>query len=157
MPIRRAVDQKQSTQNIRFLGTAPARRDVKDTVQHLLRGMGGGAASVNSSYDLIEGGTLAHVERLIDHHWSEMSHVFRQPHIRAPLTSSTFRDQFKVVRLARNDAYHHRTVSSRPRLVSIMEQLLDLLDISISARLNYVGLAKIKPLQFSIAIEPRHS
>ena len=41
---------------------------MKDTVRHLIRGMGSGARSIRSTYDLLEGGTLAHVERLIEQH-----------------------------------------------------------------------------------------
>lgn len=156
-PIRDTVARRGNLHSLHRLGNQPARRDVVDTVTHLIKGMGPGAAAVVTTYDLLEGGTLAHVERLIKANWTAIEAAFRQPAGRPPFTQRSFNDQFRLVRNARNDAYHHRTVSNRSRVLEIMEQLLDLLDISLDARLQAISNARLAPLQFSIPIGPHHS
>ncbi|MEY2926439.1 MAG: hypothetical protein RL367_916 [Pseudomonadota bacterium] len=155
-PVRDALERNHNLRSLQRLGKRPATRDVVDTVAHLLRGMGPGAAGVASSYDLLEGGTLAHVERLIYSHWTIIDQGLRHPLARPPLTASSFRNLFKIVRLARNDTYHHRSVQHRPRLVTTSELLLDMLDISLDARMTALAKIQPPPLTFSIPVAPRH-
>ncbi|WP_311271319.1 hypothetical protein [Sphingobium sp. WCS2017Hpa-17] len=155
-PIRDALTMNRDLRRLHRLGNLPARRDVVDTVAHLLNGMGRGAARVTTSYDLLEGGTLAHVERLIASHWSAVDQALRHNPTQAKLTGTTFNNLFKLVRNARNDAYHHRSVQHRARVVVIVEQLLDLLDMSLTLHVTAVEKAPIAKLNFSIAVEPRH-
>jgi hypothetical protein len=155
-PIRNALLNSRPLAAVHRLGRCGARRDVKDTVAHLLRGMGPGVMAIRTTYDLLEGGTLAHVERLIDQHWTDMSQVFHTAPGATRLRSSAFRERFSVVRNARNDAYHHRTVAGRPRMVAFAEQLLDLIDINLAARMHEVAAARLPPLPFSLALEDRH-
>lgn len=155
-PIRDSLAANRDLRRLHRLGNQPARRDVVDTVAHLLTGMGVGATRVVTSYDLLEGGTLAHVERLIDAHWSAVDQVLRHDPTQAKLTGRTFTDLFKVVRNARNDAYHHRSVQHRARVVAIAEQLLDMLDMSLRAHVIAVEKAPMPQLTFAVAEEPRH-
>jgi|SRR5436305_1619749 len=155
-PIRDALAANRDLRRLHRLGNLPARRDVVDTVAHLLTGMGRGAARVVTSYDLLEGGTLAHVERLIDAHWSAVDQALRHDPTQAKLTGTTFTNLFKVVRNARNDAYHHRSVQHRARVVAIAEQLLDMLDMSLRTHVIAVAKAPVPQLTFAIAVEPRH-
>src|ERR1700735_3244146 len=156
-PVRDAVTSGSSLRALHRLGGQAARRDVTDTVAHLIRGMGPAAARIATSYDLLEGGTLAHVERLINSHWSQIDHVLRHNPAAPKLTAAAFMDLFRVVRTARNDAYHHRSVAHRPRVVAIAERLLDMLDISLNARMTRIGAAAISPLSFALPIKARHA
>jgi hypothetical protein len=156
-PVRDALVQNRNLRTLHRLGTGPARRDVVDTVAHLLRGMGLGATRVGTSYDLLEGGTLAHVERLINSHWSQIDQALRHDPAQTPLTAAGFGNLFKAVRNARNDAYHHRSIQHRSRVIAIVEQLLDMLDISLEARLTAVTTVSLPPLVFAIPIASRHT
>lgn len=156
-PVRDAFSQGRDPHTLRHLGNLPARRDVVDTVFHLIKGMGPGAAGVDSCYDLLEGGTLSHVERLIAKHWTAVDSILRHDPAKPKLTSATFGDLFRIVRLARNDAYHHRSVRQHARVVAIVEQLLDMLDMSLSAHLEAIASASVPPLRFAVATQPRHS
>lgn len=155
-PVRDALDMDRDLRTLHHLGNLSARRDVVDTVAHIFKGMGHGASGVSTSYDLLSGGTLAHVERLIGGHWSAIEQVLRQDPARPRLTGSTFTDLFKVVRNARNDAYHHRSVQQRMRVVAIVEQLLDMLDMNLGTHLTTVHQAPVAQLKFAIPKERRH-
>jgi len=156
-PVRDAVVQGRDPLRLHRLGTLPARRDVVDTVAHLVRSMGQNAAGITTCYDLLEGGTLAHVERLIASHWSVIDSALRQPLVPGPITASGFGDLFRIVRHARNDAYHHRMIGNRARAIGIVERLVDMLDISLAARIQALDAAKIPPLPFTIPVQSRHA
>lgn len=156
-PVRDAVVQGRDPLTLRRLGNLSARRDVIDTVAHLVRSMGRNAAGIATCYDLLEGGTLAHVERLIASHWSLIGSALRQPQVPAPVTAAGFGDLFKIVRNARNDAYHHRMIGNRARAIGIAERLLDMLDISLATRIQALDAATIAPLPFAIQTQSRHS
>lgn len=111
---------------------------------------------IAGTYDLLEAGTLGHVGRLIAANWTEIEPTFhRDGH--PPLTASNFRDQFNKVRLARNDAYHHRMIAGRSKVVATAERLLDLLDAHLGNRVDALQNAPIQPLAFTTAVEARHA
>ncbi|MEO6216970.1 MAG: hypothetical protein ABIO86_13150 [Sphingomonas sp.] len=156
-PVRDAVVQGRDPLRLQRLGNLAARRDVIDTVVHLVRSMGRNSSGITTCYDLLEGGTLAHVERLIASHWSVIDAALRQSQLPAPITATGFGDLFKIVRNARNDAYHHRMIGNRARAISIAERLLDMLDISLAARIQALDAASIAPLPFAIPVQSRHA
>lgn len=155
-PVREAIAQGRNPVGAKSPGGIHLPRNAVDTVAHLLRGMGAGAAGVSTCYDLLEGGNLAHVERLIASHWTQIDGALWHDPARPKLTASGFGDLFRAVRKARNAAYHHRAVENRRRVVAMAEQLLDMLDVSLRDRLSAVGGAPLPPLLFGIQSSSRH-
>lgn len=143
-PVRQALLANANPRNITKLGSKPARRDTLDAVTHLLKSVGNGMGSLEGTYDLLEAGTLGHVQRLIAANWAEIEPALHQPS--PPLTAGNFRDRFDKVRIARNDAYHHRLITGRARVATTAEELLALLDTHLAERLARVGAAPLSAL-----------
>jgi hypothetical protein len=102
---------------------------------------------------------MAHVGQFIDQHWSHMVAALNPKHKnrrQGRLTSQEFMDLFGRVRNARNDLFHHRSVSGQGRVIEIVEELLDLLDIHLGDTYGKVAAYNVTPLGFKISIELRH-
>ncbi len=155
-PIRQAVLAGSDPRNIASLAGKPAKRDAVDAITHLLKTLRTpDMHALGGTYDLLEAGTLTHVSRLISAHWADVEPVLRQssqPH----LTSANFSDQFIKVRNARNDAYHHRLIRDRAKVVLGAERLLDLLDVHLGDRIDRLSKVQITPLQTLVSLAPRH-
>lgn len=143
-PVRQALLTNADPRHITRLGSKPARRDTIDAVTHLLRSVGNGMTDLESTYDLLEAGTLGHVQRLISANWTDIEPALQQPS--PPLTAANFRDRFDKVRIARNDAYHHRLIRGRTRVATTAEELLGLVDTHLAERIARVAAAPLKAL-----------
>lgn len=155
-PVRVAVQTGADPLEIVSLGGRSAKRDVVDTLTHLLRSLKLRALpDLRGTYDLLEVGTLAHVGRMISGHWADIAPALRSGGALS-LTSANFADQFNKVRNARNDAYHHRPVPERLKVVAAAERLLDLLDVHLGKRLKDLRSMAPEDLPSLIAAEPRH-
>jgi hypothetical protein len=153
--VRDAVAQKKDPRTVTRLGTLPARTEVLVIVSRILAPIQA-PGGLSSTYDLMAEATLGQVERLIGRHWTDMSSPFSSPAGSVAMTSGRFEALFAKVRRARNDAYHHRTVSDRAGTVSAAEQLLDLLDLHLGDRVAAVSATQLPSLAFRTVKEPRH-
>jgi hypothetical protein len=128
-------------------------RSMLRTVEHILRDAAArGRLTFSTGYDVVAAGTMAHVERLIGQHWSEMVSAFNPMHLIRPqgrMTSSEFCQLFKLVREARNDLYHHRVVHRQKRVMEIIEELMSMLDLDIGEIHAKMASVPLNPLPFS--------
>lgn len=156
-PVRAAMHPGGRAAPVPALGGVPARSDVVRRVERMLSMVGGPVqATLSSSYDLLEAGSLKDVEWLVDAHWSTFASTFSPAAIGGPPTSAQFGALFRRVRLARNDAYHHRTVSDRQKVVDAAERLLDLVDVHLGDRVAATTGSRLFPFAFAVARQPRH-
>lgn len=134
-------------------------RPTVRTIEHILVGAAASNhATFSSGYDVVAAGTMAHVGKLIEQHWSEMVYAFSPKHklrSQGRMTSLEFKQLFTLVREARNDLYHHRAVSRQRRVVGVIEELLDVLDLNIGDIYAKVNVAPLNPLSFKVPMEPR--
>lgn len=159
-PIHTALSVGTDVRKIKSLNGVNVSRATIRTVEHILTGPGGGGLrQVASGYDLVASGTMAHVGQFIDQHWGHMVAALNPKHKSRPqgrLTSQEFTGLFNRVRNARNDLFHHRSVSGQGRVIEIIEELLDLLDIHLGDTYRKIAASNVMPLGFKILIEPRH-
>ncbi|MBB3810578.1 hypothetical protein [Pseudochelatococcus contaminans] len=160
-PIDRAVRNSSDPLLLRTLNGQPVARSTLRTVSRVLCSVrDAGAPSPNTGYDVISSGTMATVGSLIEQHWGDMIDSFHSGHMYRPhgrLTKTEFGELFKRVRLARNEAYHHRSVPAQARVVEIAEELLDFLDVHLEHSCRNVNAARLTPLRFKVQKEPRHA
>jgi hypothetical protein len=154
--VRDAVAQKKDPLTLTNLGGLPAKREVLVIVSRILASVQS-PGSLSSTYDLMAEATLGQIEKLIGRHWSDMSSPFSGSAGTIVLTWGRFEALFAKVRRARNDAYHHRTVSDRAGVVSAAEQLVDLLDLHLGDRVISLDALQLPPLAFNVLREARHS
>lgn len=155
-PIRASVLAGRPASTVAMLGGAPARPEVVDTVARMLRPMGRSLAHVSGSYGLLQAGTLGNVETLIERHWSTVRSALRTTTAVGSPTLAQFMVMFGRVRNARNDAYHHRVVAQRVRVVAAAETLLDLVDVHLGDHVVRVEAVHPAPFTLQVGREPRH-
>lgn len=153
--VRDAIAQKRDPLLVTKLGGFHAKREVVILVSRILAPVPS-PATLTTTYDLMAESTLAHVEKLIGRHWTDMASPFSGPARLNVPTLGRFEALFTKVRRARNDAYHHRTVSDRAGVVSAVEQLLDLLDLHLGDRVASLGAVQLPALSFKLTKEARH-
>lgn len=154
--LRDRLEAGLDTSQVGQLGTRPASFQKVKLVSYILENSSN-RSDITTSTQLLQSASLKNLEDLIDLHWSDMSDGFSDMSLNSNLTSGGFRERFAVVRKARNDAYHHRTVSQRPKLLAAAEQLLDLLDMHLGARVEGIAKLDLPELSFNIVRTDRHS
>ncbi len=151
-PIEAEIVARRDPTALRTLHGVRVPRSMLRTVEHILRdAASSGRHTFSTGYDVVAAGTMAHVGRLIDQHWSEMVSAFNPAHRVRPqgrMTSSEFKQNFTLVREARNDLYHHRVVPRQKRVVEVIEELISMLDLDASEIYAEIAASQLTPLPF---------
>ncbi|NKM42075.1 hypothetical protein GFL68_28200 [Rhizobium laguerreae] len=159
-PVEIALASGNDLRQINKINGSTVSRATVKTIEHILTGPGsGGLRRVGSGYELLASGTMAHVGQMIEQHWCHMISALNPKHKHRPqgrMTSQEFMGLFNRVRNARNDLFHHRLVSGQDRLIEIVEELLDLLDIHLGDTYGKIAASNVTPLAFKIPVEMRH-
>lgn len=153
--IRDAVAQGADVDDISLLNGRPAAAELVRTIAHALAGTTT-CGNLSTTYELLEVCGLHHVGKLIEFHWSIVADRLNLAASSAVSGRSGFDALFQRVRRARNDAYHHRVVAGRSEVLLAAEQLMDLLDVHLGARLERVAAQTPSPLTITMPIASRH-
>jgi hypothetical protein len=105
---------------------------------------------LTNGYEFVERCDLIHIRHLIEEHWMVFGPMFK------PLTSADFCAKFDRVRDARNEVYHHKSLSGMSAVISAAEELLDRLHFSLRFVHGKIVTCKPAALVFNYPIEPRH-
>ncbi len=95
--------------------------------------------------DLIQFTKLNDLERLISADWIRIKEAFV---VVPPFGVATFIDQFEKVRHARNKIFHHRDISEKATIVTIAEDLLDLIGVHLKTLYEDAAHVAVSPYQF---------
>lgn len=112
--------------------------------------------SLSTGDEVLREAVLFDVGNLILSHWTHFQPRFSFVPSHPRLTRADFENTFKKVREARNDVYHHKSVSHRPDIVAAAEFLLDFIDVHLGAALDVSDPPGVKPFVPAITKEPRH-
>jgi hypothetical protein len=153
--VRDAVAGGSDTSPITVLGGRQASTELVRTVTHVLTGVRG-CGGLETTYELVEESSLGHLGKLIEGHWGSIAAGLNGATPAGPPTWSRFEPLWRRVRQARNDAYHHRVVSDRTKVVAAAEQLLDLLDVHLGSRWSGVTGVTLNPPAFALPMQARH-
>jgi hypothetical protein len=111
-------------------------------------------STLTDGYRFTEQCKLSQIEKLIVHHWSVFGPAFAK-HPRK-LTRKDFQAKFSRVREARNEVYHHQSLSRMNQLVSVAKELLDYLDFSLGFVHHKIMTTRMPALKFAVPVESRH-
>jgi hypothetical protein len=114
---------------------------------HVVGGFGNG-------YQFTECCDLSHISRLITAHWALFAPRFVRGGNRLSVTH--FNTKFGIVREARNDVYHHKSVARMKDVVANAEDLLDYLDFSLAFVFEKIMNTNPQEPKFVTKIEKRH-
>lgn len=100
---------------------------------------------------------LSDLEALIEEQWPQISSSFPTTFPNGMVvTQNGFVTKFRYVRDARNTSFHHREVSARAMVMSIAEELLDMIDVHLGTTLEHINHSTPKRLPSSIPQTSRH-
>lgn len=139
--------------DITNIGGQPITRRAAFRIGQIVRDLdrfGGGVVEpIKNGYEFLHCCNLGHIKHLIEEHWSTFSDKF------SPLTLADFLAKFERIRNARNDVYHHKSVSGMTDVVIAAEELLDRLGFSL--QFVYEKISKCGPSYpaFQINIDPQ--
>ncbi|UPK35485.1 hypothetical protein IVB18_47360 [Bradyrhizobium sp. 186] len=108
----------------------------------------------SNGFQFLECCELSHVARLIEDHWFLFAPKFTRKKNKLSLVH--FKAKFKVVREARNDVYHRKSVARMTGVVSHAEDLLDYLGFSLNFVCSKVADSVPQELRFAIKIRADH-
>jgi hypothetical protein len=111
-------------------------------------------ANFSNGFQFLEACELSHVARLIEDHWFLFAPKFTRK--KNKLSLDHFKTKFKVVREARNDVYHHKSVARMAGVVGHAEDLLDYLGFSLNFVCNKVADSVPLRLRFVIKVRADH-
>jgi hypothetical protein len=159
-PIDRQIRAKKRAGAIRKIGQRKITSDTANAIAQLIFAIDGPELKRNSvgglanGFQFLECCDLAHVARLIEEHWTIFAPMFVRNKNR--LSLSHFKTKFRIVREARNDVYHHKSVARMTGVVTNAEDLLDYLGFSLRFVFDKVMDTAPQEPRFVIAIEKRH-
>jgi hypothetical protein len=111
-------------------------------------------SSFSNGFQFLECCELSHVARLIEDHWFLFAPKFVRR--KNKLSLEHFKTKFKLVREARNDVYHHKSVARMTDVVTHAEDLLDYLGFSLKFVYDKVSDAVPQELRFTVKIRADH-
>ncbi len=110
--------------------------------------------AAQNGYEFAERCRFSQIGSIIAAHW----HVFGPPmNALRRISRADFQARFRRVREARNDVYHHHSLSGMRDVHATAEDLLDRLNCSLAASHQAVARARPTALQFRIAVQGRHN
>ncbi len=108
----------------------------------------------NNGFQFLEHCDLAGIARLIENHWSIFGPKFERGKNR--LSLDHFKKKIKVVRDARNDIYHHKSIARMTDVVKHAEDLLDYLNFSLQFAFEKIENSAPQLPRFVFPISARH-
>ncbi len=100
---------------------------------------------------------LSDLEALIEEQWPQISVSFPTAFPNGMVvTQYGFVTKFRYVRDARNTSFHHREVPARAMVMSIAEELLDMIDVHLGTTVEHIKHSTPKRLSTSISQASRH-
>ncbi|SIN83583.1 hypothetical protein SAMN05443247_00082 [Bradyrhizobium erythrophlei] len=108
----------------------------------------------SNGFQFLECCELSHIARLIEDHWS----LFAPKFVRGKnkLSLEHFKTKFRVVREARNDVYHHKSLAKMTDVVSHAEDLLDYLGFSLRFVFEKISDSVPQEPRFAFKIRAQH-
>ena len=119
------------------------------------RGGSNTLSNAKDGYDLFAIAYLQHIQSLAIEHWGAITRSFRTSvRGKPPVTKTQFNDYFAKIRDVRNEVYHHNSTSDMNRVVAIIEDMLDRVDINLAFSLRQVTAST--PRAFTLTVLPEH-
>ncbi|TQX82146.1 MULTISPECIES: hypothetical protein [Rhizobium] len=149
--ILRSDPHHHSDPGISHIGTLRISLDLSNAVHDFARSIamskearilvdeGGG------TMDLIQFTKLNDLERLIGADWIRIKDSFA---VAPSFGVTTFLNQFEKVRHARNKIFHHRDISEKAAIVTIAEELLDLIGVHLKSLYEDAAHVAVSPYHF---------
>jgi hypothetical protein len=166
-PVYDAMRANQRPRTVRLIGRVPISGNKANTIGEIIQAIDGErfqrdiVGHFGNGFQFVEACDLNHIARLIEDHWA----VFAQRFERAAPPPATgvnrlsldhFKQKFKIIREARNDVYHHKSVAQMTDVVLQAEDLLDYLDYSLKFVHTKIEEASPTKPRFSVDIGQRH-
>jgi len=140
---------------VRQIGAVPVTSHAAQAIGQIINAIDGESfqrglvGNFNNGFEFVERCDLNDIYKLIDTHW----HLFR-PKLKSKgrlLSNTDFKAKFHNVREARNNVYHHKSVSEMRKVVEDAEELLDCLNFSLSFVCRKMSEARVPHLKFLIS------
>ena len=148
MPVRTALMRGDAARSVTHIHGVRIASDAAHLIGRIIYAIEGERFqkpqlnAVVDGYAFAELCDLSHIGDLVTNHWSVFSPRYFQPP--RPVTLNEFHSKFRIVRDARNDIYHHKSVARMRNVVISAEQLLERLGYSLA-----LGYAKITGARLS--------
>lgn len=119
------VRQAKNPKDVKVIGCQPITRHVAFRIGQIIRDLDHDdiIEPLQNGYEFLHCCHLHHIRQLIEEHWSVFSLEL------APMTSADFVSKFERIRRARNDVYHHKSISGMADVVNAAEDILDRLGV----------------------------
>lgn len=157
-----ANPSKDAPPRVNMVNGKPIANRVSFAIENFVINVAGAQLSLHhlkgvSSSAIFDRSKLSDLEVLIEEQWPQISDKFPKTFPNGlVVTQNAFVGKFRYVREARNKSFHHREVPERAMLMSIAEELLDLIDVHLGTTVEHISHATPKRPSAAITLAPRH-
>jgi hypothetical protein len=156
-PVLLRLNNNQPARSLQNIYGVPVSRDACHLIGQIIYYIDGDrlqrqlVANMSNGFQFLECAKLDQIGRLITEFWTDFQASFTRNN--RPLSKTHFAAKLNRVREARNDIFHHKSLTRMSGVSSAAEDLLDYLHLSLTCVCGMVTNSSATPIRFSIPID----